>query len=126
MSLMLLLALSAASPACVARVTDGDTIRLCSGERVRLMGIDAPERAGSERCSARSVARLRHSPNPSWCDYEKGEQSKAALTRVIGTGTVRIERHGHDVYGRTLARVTVNGRDAGEWLIGKGLARPWR
>ncbi|MGV3511190.1 MAG: thermonuclease family protein [Novosphingobium sp.] len=126
MPALLLIALATASPACVARVSDGDTIRLCSGERVRLLGIDAPERKGSERCSARSRARLKHSPNPSWCDFEMGERARAALTRLIGTGTVRIERRGHDVYGRTLARVTVNGRDAGEWLIGKGLARPWR
>lgn len=28
-------------------------------------------------------------------------------------------------YSRTLATVTVNGRDAGEYLIGVGLARAW-
>lgn len=122
----LLLALAAAASACVARVSDGDTIRLCSGERVRLVGIDAPERAGSERCSPRSRARLAGSRNPSWCDHAKAERSKAALERFIASGTVRVERRGQDVYGRTLARVTVNGQDAGEWLISQGLARPWR
>lgn len=121
-----LLLLALAAPACVAHVTDGDTIRLCSGERVRLLGIDAPERAGSERCSVKSRARLMNSHNPSWCDFDKGEQARAALTRLIGTGTVRLERHGLDRYRRTLARVTVNGKDAGEWLISQGLARPWR
>ena len=122
----LLLAIAATANACIARVSDGDTIRLCSGERVRLIGIDAPERAGSERCSPRSRARLAGSRNPRWCDHAKAEQSKAALERVLATGAVRIERHGLDVYGRTLARVTMNGRDAGEWLVAKGLARPWR
>lgn len=122
----LLLALADASSACIARVSDGDTIRLCSGERVRLMGIDAPERAGSERCSARSRARLAGSRNPSWCDHAKGYRAQVELERLLTNGTVRIERHGQDVYGRTLARVTVNGRDAGEWLISKGLAKPWR
>jgi endonuclease YncB( thermonuclease family) len=122
----LLLALAAASSACIARVSDGDTIRLCSGERVRLVGIDAPERAGSERCNARSRARLAGSRNPSWCDHAKGERAQAELERLLSTGTVRIERRGQDAYGRTLARVTVNGRDAGEWLIRQGLARPWR
>ncbi len=121
-----LLLLALAAPACVAYVTDGDTIRLCSGERVRLLGIDAPERAGSERCSARSRARLKNSRNPSWCDFKKGERARVALTRLIASGTVRLDRRGQDVYRRTLARVTVNGRDAGEWLIGQGLARPWR
>ena len=121
----LLLALAVAASACVARVSDGDTIRLCSGERVRLVGIDAPERAGSERCSPRSRARLADSRNPSWCDYAKAELAKGALERFISTGNVRIERRGLDVYGRTLARVAVNGKDAGDWLISKGLARPW-
>lgn len=124
MPALLLIALTAS--ACVAHVSDGDTIRLCSGERVRLLGIDAPERAGSDRCSAKSRARLKMSRNPSWCDYAKGEQARAALKRLVGTGTVRLERRGTDYYGRTLARVTVNGRDAGEWLISKGLARKWR
>ncbi|MES2302918.1 MAG: thermonuclease family protein [Pseudomonadota bacterium] len=124
--LTLIHALAASSSACVARVSDGDTIRLCSGERVRLVGIDAPERAGSSRCNARSRARLQNSRNPSWCDHRKGEQSRAALTRFMGKGTVRIQRQGTDHYGRTLARVTVNGKDAGEWLISQGLARPWR
>ncbi len=120
-----LIALAAAT-ICVAHVSDGDTIRLCNGERVRLLGIDAPELRHSERCSARSRARLAGSRNPAWCDHAKGEASRAALARLMATGTVRIERRGTDVYKRTLARVTVNGRDAGEWLISQGLARPWR
>ena len=41
-----LLALSLAA-ACVATVHDGDTVRLCSGERVRIANIDAPELTGS-------------------------------------------------------------------------------
>lgn len=121
----LLLALAAAT-VCVARVSDGDTIRLCNGERVRLLGIDAPELRYSERCSAKSRARLAGSRNPAWCDHAKGEASRAALARFMATGTVRVERRGIDRYKRTLARVTVNGRDAGEWLISQGLARPWR
>lgn len=124
--MVLLLALALASSACVARVSDGDTIRLCNGERVRLVGIDAPERASSERCNARSRARLKNSRNPSWCDFARGEQARAALTRLLAKGQVRIERQGYDRYKRTLARVTVNGRDAGQWLIHQGLARPWR
>ena len=40
-------------------------------------------------------------------------------------GPVKIQRQGLDQYGRTLARVVVNGIDAGEWLIRRGLARRW-
>lgn len=121
-----LLVLAAASSVCIARVPDGDTIRLCSGERIRLLGIDAPERAGSERCSPRSVARLGGSRNPSWCDYAKGDRAQAELECFLSTGTVCVDRRGQDAYGRTLARVSVNGRHAGEWLIAKGLVRAWR
>ncbi|MCY1672100.1 thermonuclease family protein [Novosphingobium sp. SL115] len=125
MPFLIALALTAAAT-CIAHVSDGDTIRLRSGERVRLLGIDAPELSGSERCSARSRARLKHSRNPSWCDPAKAEKAKAALEAFLMRGPVRLERRGQDVYGRTLAHVTVNGRDAGDWLISRGLARPWR
>ena len=122
----ILLALAAAASACVARVSDGDTIRLCDGERVRLIGIDAPELLHSERRSVAARARLKHSRNPPWCDHAKAERSRAALQRFIMRGNVKVERVGGDAFKRTRARVTVNGRDAGKWLISKGLARPWR
>ena len=37
-----------------------------------------------------------------------------------------ITRLGTDPYGRTLATVSVNGVDAGDYLVAQGLARPWR
>lgn len=45
---------------------------------------------------------------------------------MIASGPVQIDRHGVDRYGRTLARLTVNGRDAGAYLVRIGLARWWR
>ena len=39
---------------------------------------------------------------------------------------VKVQRTGTDKYGRTLARVTVNGQDAGAYVVGKGLARRWQ
>ncbi len=121
-----LITLAAAASVCVARVSDGDSLRLCDGERVRLIGIDAPELRGSSRCSPAALARLRNSRNPPWCDHARGEQARAALARFIAGGPVQIERRGLDAYGRTLARVTVNGKDAGKWMISQGLARKWR
>ncbi|MFN3425746.1 MAG: thermonuclease family protein [Novosphingobium meiothermophilum] len=120
------MSLAAAASVCVARVSDGDSLRLCSGERVRLIGIDAPELRGSSRCAPAALARLKNSRHPPWCDHARGEQARAALAQFLMRGPVQIERRGLDAYGRTLARVTVNGRDAGEWLISRGLARPWR
>ena len=70
-------------------VTDGDTLR-CGQERVRLIGIDAPELPG--HCAKwRKCA-----PGDPW-------ESKAALARLVRGKPVRLERHGLDRYGRTLA-----------------------
>jgi endonuclease YncB( thermonuclease family) len=121
--MILSLALSAA---CIARVHDGDTIRTCAGERIRLENIDAPELRGSERCSAYNRRRLAHGKNPAWCDFALGEQSRDALATFLAAGPVRIRRNGTDRYGRTLATLSVNGRDAGRYLITLGLARRWQ
>lgn len=111
----------ATSLICIApTVHDGDSIR-CGRERIRLVNIDAPELEGSPRCQRR-----RNGPNPSWCDYGLGLRSRDALKAFLAKGEVRITRQGVDRYGRTLARVTVNGRDAGDYLASRGLARRWR
>lgn len=115
---MSLLALLAAASACVGTVHDGDTIRLCSGERVRISNIDAPELPGSPKCEDRR--------RQGWCDYRLGFQSRDALDAFLRSGTVVISRIGHDAYGRTLATLSVNGQDAGNYLVSLGYARPWR
>lgn len=106
-------------------VHDGDSIR-CGTERIRLLNIDAPELHGSSRCSAKSRQRLARSRNKPWCDESLAIAARDALRAFLARGSVRIERQGRDAYGRTLARVTVNGRDAGQHLITLGLARKWR
>lgn len=120
------LILAAAAGLCVASIHDGDTIRLCDGERVRLEGIDAPEVTGSPRCSSRQRQALEGSKNPPWCDFKAGAASRDQLRAFMSAGRVSIERSGHDRYGRTLAKIYVGGRDAGEYLVRRGLARPWR
>lgn len=72
------------------RVTDGDTIR-CGDERIRLLGIDAPELAGHCRAG-------RH------CAPGNGETSKESLAGAMA-GTMKITRYGTDHYGRTLAMI---------------------
>lgn len=113
------LVLVAAMVACpLAIVHDGDTIR-CGRERVRIVGIDAPELPGSSKCEPRPT-------RTAWCDYQAGYRSRDALRGFLARGPVMIDRRGVDRYGRTLARVTVNGVDAGRFLIAQGLARRWR
>ena len=121
MILAILLAATPATACTIVEVHDGDSIH-CDGERIRISDIDAPQLPGSPRCDPES---LRTGKNPSWCDYALGERSRDALRAFVATGAVMIHRQGVDRYGRTLATVSVNGRDAGEYLIGLGLARAW-
>ena len=99
-------------------VHDGDTLR-CNGERVRIANIDAPELPDSPKCHDRRASYA-------WCDYAAGARSRDALAQLVSRGQVKLERVGVDKYGRTLGRVTVNGRDAGAYLVSLGLARWWR
>ncbi|HUD90078.1 thermonuclease family protein, partial [Sphingobium sp.] len=59
-------------------------------------------------------------------DYRAGEASRVGLQAVLASGRVSIERVGRDDYGRTLAHIYVDDRDAGAYLVERGLARPWR
>lgn len=110
--------LAAAAALCApVQVHDGDSFR-CGSERVRIANIDAPEVAGSPKCQAPR--------RDGWCDYRLGEAARRALAALFAQGPVMVARIRPDAYGRTLARVSVNGIDAGEWLVSQGLARPWR
>lgn len=111
---------AAAAVTCLApQVHDGDSLR-CGTERIRIQNIDAPELRGSPKCGARRGY-------TAWCDYALGKRSGDALRALIASGhRVTIVRSATDSYGRTLALVQVDGMDAGEWLIARGLARRWR
>lgn len=91
-------------------VWDGDTIRIESRsiERVRIFNIDAPELDGK-------------------CGYEidLAFNSKSRLAEILQGQRVQIQRQGEDRYGRTLAALSVNGRDVGDQLVREGLARTW-
>lgn len=94
-----------------ARIWDGDSFILSSDqgrEKIRLANIDAPEIDG--RCAA---------------ERELAQMAKRRLAAVVSGTTIRIVREGHDRYGRTLALVTADGRDAGDVLVTEGLASPW-
>jgi endonuclease YncB( thermonuclease family) len=89
------------------RAVDGDTLA-CGDERVRIMGLDAPEMHG--RCPAE--IRL----------------SRAARDRmaVLVAGGVSLQPHGRDRYRRLLAVVLDRqGGDVAAVLIREGLARPY-
>jgi micrococcal nuclease len=100
-------------------IVDGDTFWF-KDEKIRISNIDAPELPGSKRCID-----LRIGKNPSWCDFELGAHSRDALRDFLSSGQIEISREGEDQYGRTLAKVAVNGEDAGDQLIAMGYAREW-
>lgn len=90
-------------------VTDGDTIR-AGDERIRIIGIDAPELGKRSRCVAEQKA---------------AEKARDFLSTALASGPVTITRQGEDRYGRTLAYVFVNGRDIADTMIDLDLGRPY-
>ncbi|GAM00540.1 thermonuclease family protein [Sphingomonas parapaucimobilis] len=96
----------AAKPRCSA--IDGDTLR-CGRERIRLIGIDAPEMPGHCR-----PGRL--------CAVGDPFASRDSLANALFAPIV-IERVGRDRYGRTLAFVSAGGEDLSCVQLRRGQAR---
>lgn len=88
----------------VVSITDGDTVDVRpAGQtrplRIRLEGIDAPERGEPFSDRARTFARV-----------------------LLFDQPVRVEGRDVDRYGRLVARIRVGGKDASEELVGAGIA----
>lgn len=92
----------------VTCVVDGDTVWI-EGEKIRLEGIDAPEPRG--RCYDELIAAAKAT-----------ERLRILLTENQFT----IKRSGQDRYGRTLAKIIIGDRSAGEIMMSEGLVRKWR
>ena len=95
--------------AAVASVTDGDTIRLRDGTRVRLVQIDAPELAGGECYAA---------------------QARRELALLLPPGRrVRLETDPGldrvDRFGRVLAYVFLGRVNLNTSMVSRGAAAPW-
>lgn len=88
----------------VVGVSDGDTLKVLDSEKkihiVRLMGIDAPEKA-----------------------QPFGQRSKQALSSLLFQQQVQVEWHKKDRYGRIVGQVhTMSGEDASKAQIQHGMA----
>ena len=96
-------------PAAEVRVIDGETLRY-GRERIRILGIDAPETENRARC-----------------DAERQLAAKATITLIdiIMGHRLEIERQGKDRFGRTLAYIRISGADVGEMLIMAHVAVRW-
>ena len=95
--------------AVVARVADGDTLTLLTGERVRLLQIDAPEVATGE-CWSQASRRALLGLAP----------VGARVTLEVDPGLDRIDR-----YGRLLRYVRGGGLNVNLELVRRGAATPY-
>ncbi|AGT09681.1 thermonuclease family protein [Paracoccus aminophilus] len=96
------------APAGRAIAVDGDTLRL-GAERIRIHGIDAPER--DQSCASANGG--------SWpC----GKAAEEALQRMVKDGDVSCRPVVIDRYQRVVARCTVNGKDLGQMMVRQGYA----
>ena len=93
-------------------VTDGDTVKI-SGERVRLEGIDAPER--KQRCK-----------NATGNSYGCGFTATTALKRKIGHSSITCEGSERDRYGRLLGICYLGELDLNNWMVRNGYALAYR
>jgi len=91
-----------------ARASDGDSLVL-QGDRVRLVGIDAPEL--DQVCWDAAGA-----------EWRCGRAAREELVACLASGPVECQPHGQDKYGRTLARCSVAGTDLGAHMVRQGLA----
>ena len=111
-ALVALVALACAAPALgetiegtVVRVTDGDTVVLkpdTKGEKplkLRLQGIDAPERC-----------------------QPGGDESREALSARVLNKRVKATTHATDDHKRAVATVKLDGEDVGAWMVQQGRA----
>lgn len=101
-------AATAAEIAGIAMVTDGDTIRI-GDIRIRLWGIDAPERR--QMCQG--------------CNgdvYECGRDSAAVLNELIREQPVKCEVKGRDRYGRVVAVCRTEAGELNAAMVRRGWA----
>jgi len=87
----------------VTRVHDGDTLSVLTTDgrklTIRLSDIDAPELA-----------------------QPFGPEARAQLARFVLSKQVTLVVSGHDIYGRQIARITVDGIDVSKSMVGLGYA----
>lgn len=95
-----------------ARIIDGDTLEIGT-VRIRLFGIDAPER--TQRCGGAGAS-----------VWDCGKAATAHLASLTQGATVRCTGDDHDRYGRLLATCAgPDGADIGRLMVDVGMARAY-
>jgi endonuclease YncB( thermonuclease family) len=93
------------------RVIDGDTVDM-DGVRIRLWGIDAPERA--QTCEGREGQ-----------THECGRDSAAVMLELTRDRMVECEVRGHDRYRRVVAVCRTEQGDINATIVRRGWAVDW-
>lgn len=117
----------------IASWSDGDTLRLADGRRLRLAGLDAPETekpgqpAGHYATEALELARRLTSGVPVRILLVAGGKVERAQRSVAGRraepGAARGDVASHDRYGRLVAELFLpDGRSLNELLLREGMA----
>ncbi|AVA21840.1 MULTISPECIES: thermonuclease family protein [unclassified Rhizobium] len=88
-------------------VVDGDTLAR-NGDRLRLLGIDAPEYR--QQCQRAHV------------DWACGEEARKALDKFMKTGRAECRGSEHDRYGRLLVTCKADGVDINGAMVRSGMA----
>ena len=95
----------AAETAVVTRVIDGDTVETQTGEKIRYLMVDAPETTnGHDDCYGSNAATF---------------NTDLVLNKTV-TLVTDVERT--DMFGRTLAYITVDGQEVNTLLVERGYA----
>lgn len=93
------------------RIIDADTVKI-GQEKIRLLGIDAPETAQTCTCGGEKV--------------ECGKRATAALKDFVGTDKIYCRGDKRDRYGRTIGECFIrrNGAEISlnQWLVSNGYA----
>ena len=93
-----------------AQVIDGDTL-VIGERRIRILGIDAPERDQTCHDGAGHT-------------WHCGADARRALAAHVARQQVSCHVAGQDRYGRDLARCAIGVTDLAEWLVREGWAVP--
>ncbi len=94
-----------------ARAIDGDTLDF-SGQRVRLHGIDAPER--NQKCWLGGT------------EWLCGQASSRALKNLIKGAVIKCSKMDRDRYGRIVGKCRLKGIDIGRTMVADGMALAFR
>ncbi len=94
--------LTSEEKAVCTKVVDGDTIYLSNGKKVRLVGVNTPEKGTAGYKASKNFL------------------SKLCLNKEVGINVD--DKKYTDKYGRTLAVVIVDGKNLNEMLLKEGLA----